>query len=714
MGAVLTLLVALSFYQPYYFTFDDNATGYLPASLYNYRCLTQHGTFPFLNFHQYLGEAYYVLGTSAIFYLPSYLSTFFADKVIGDVMTSMQVDVSLHLFLAALATYAYLRTVNVSGRISAYGALLYITLPFWLCASKSWLALAVCAFYIPALLACLEAFLRTRSSVYLVAQCALKIAFVYHGNIQFVMIYGLGELLYLANRGLQLWPRLNGHLILSYLVSNLVMIVAALPLILPMKASLAESVTRAAAMPVLTQIINSVSPKYWFRAQLYLFDPEMVSDSSDSILFLGGCIFFLVCFYGVRSRLSTRCQPLWHLLLTSLLLSTVANVVLRVLPYFDRIRWPFKWYILVAFCYAAMSAVFFDEVMRRRRLSPLWAHGFFILAIASNLLVALSPISQVAFGPYHITPKIAHQSLEPLSEGRHVTYGIRAVDTFQSLTEIRSFAFPTLQQEHALGGYNSLVSSKVQDATFGINFTGVLNTATITPEMREAFNQWSVRYLIGPSDPRDEAIRNLEQMPGMVFLRTTPSGFRIYENLKSRPFAWAKNNPAHSLPIRFHINSTDIDVSGVSGGVVVSLIRLPGWEYRIDAQPWMAAKSETAYGQITVPVPEGARKLTLNYTPPGWHKSWLIAGAGLLLLIPVWYVIAHHPALRTHFCFVRSSARKLGVVRASPSRTLRWILGGTLALWLFITLHYACHIDMTNTSLGERPAAPMDMYLRLK
>ncbi len=710
----LALLAALLLSQPYYFTFDDNATGYLPSHIYNYRCVVEYATLPLINFHQFLGEVYYVMGTPGVLYLPSYLCTFFADKILGDIMTCMQVSLSLHLFLAALAAYAYLRVVKVSGPVSCYGALLYLTLPFLLCASKSWLVIAVCAFYIPALLACLEAFLRTRSSLYLVAQCVLKIAFIYHGNIQFVMIYGLGELLYLGNRWFYLTPRLNRSQILSYLLSNLVVIAASLPLIIPMQAALSTSAGRATAMHWTVQLAVSVQPKLWLYAQAYLFSPESICDSSSSLLHLGGSLIFLILFYALRSKIDRRWQTIWYLLLTALLLSTAANYILRVLPYFDRIRWPFKWYLFVVFAYAVMTALVLDELTRRRILSHLWLHVFFIVAITSNLIVTFSPLSQIPFGPYHLIPGGMSQKMTKLDSGRIFVFGPRNIYTYTSLPEIRGFNFATLYQEQAFGGYNPLLSSKVRDATFDVNYTGVFYDLIMPPAMRDALNQWSVRHIITAAESDNPFVQLLDAQPGLIFRGTTPSGFRLYENLQSRPYAWARNAPSRSLPMHFAVNSATIDLNGSSGDIIISIIRLPGWSYRIDAGPWKPVAHETSYGQITVTIPSGAQQLTLRYLPPRLVGSLYASALGLLLLLPAWYGISLTNTAPSFPTKEKHSSQKIH----RPSFALPWwpnVLAVALILfWIIWMACYVAHMDMSAAAIGTQPLAPMDMFWRIK
>lgn len=709
----LLLLIGLWIWQPYYFTYDDNATGYLPQHLYNHRALIEQGSLPFLNFHQFLGEAYYVMGTPAILYVPTYVCTILTGWM-GEPYRCIDLEVSLHLLLAALAVYAYLRTVKTSTTASVYGALLYITLPFWLCGSKSWLALAVCAFYLPALLTCVEAFLQTRSSVYLVASSALKIGFIYHGNTQFVMIYQLGEGIYLLNRWLQLSPRLGWRPLLSYGISNLIAAVAALPLIYPAAVALSSSAERSTALDPLLQVTNAVLPKYWLYTQLFDFYPTMIFYTNSSLFYLGGSVLLLVALYCLRSRLNpNRWKTLWHLLLVSLLLSTVFNVVLRILPYFDRIRWPSKWYIFVCIGYALVAALFWDEVRRRQLLSRFWLHGFFILSIASQLIVTFLPISQVPFGPYHITSQMAKHLPEPLRGGRIVSLGIVKAATYQEVVEARGFNFPTLLGEYAFGGYNPLLAEKVRNATFDINYTAIFHPDALPNYIRDAFNQWSVRYLIAPKEPDSVYVRMLEAQRDIVFIGKTDSGFRIYENLQSRPYAWKLESPDRSLTTTFQVNSATVQLNNSSGNIVLSVMNIPGWNYRLDKGPWHPVQTETKLGQMLINAPVNTKELTVSYFPPGLRKALIMSLAGLVVLIPGWHALVHMQQLPEHF--TKLAKKPFPSPKHQPVRPVHFtLLTLTLSLWLAGLVVYLVWFDWTQTSLNDHPSEPIQLNQRLK
>ncbi len=628
------LLAGLQFYEPFYFTHDDNAVGYLSQQVYNYRSLVQQGEFPFCNFHQYLGNAYYHIGSTGIFYWPAYVAAFLADKIFDNILTTIEVNVSLHLLGALMAMYAYLRITKIPPRASIYGALFYLTCPFWLCGSKDWAVTAYSAFYIPALLACLEAWLRRGGVRYLLVSSVLKIGFIYQGNVQFLFIYQAGEMLYLACRLAQEKRQGVLHQIGSYLASNFITVVAAAPLMVPMFFAMQETAHRSEGLSIVEAISLAVEPQIWIGTLFFHFKGEEIFKSDTALFYLGGLIVFPLLLTqlcvnaggGNRRWIAPFC-----LFVVALFLSTRLNVILHWIPPFDRMRWPFKWYMLCSFGYTAAATIVLQLLHRRQLLSTLAFHGFFLLAIGSNLLVVFSPRSQVAFATYHLTPAVKMNPEPRLLDGRSVAYPVKWFDTEEAMIEARTFNFPSLFGDYGFAGYDPLVTNKVNDAVLGLNHHAAFN-AFLAPRYLDRLSRWSVRYFLTIDEPkRKEELR----AAGFHYLITTKTGLVIFENPMARPFAWF-DGAEQSVPVHFDVNSAKMETGGQAGHLTISLIRLPGWQYAFDGGSPRDLVSENADGQMQVEVPPNVQTVTVSYFPPLLRESLIATVLFLLLLVPFW------------------------------------------------------------------------------
>ncbi|PAW75896.1 MAG: hypothetical protein B9S32_17095 [Verrucomicrobia bacterium Tous-C9LFEB] len=641
------LLAGLEWFDPFYFCYDDNATQHGPWLVHNYRTLTQYGEFAWMNFHQLLGHPHYLAGQSAVFYFPNYFCGWVASQWLGLLPAITEVTSCLHLMAGLVAMYAWLRVLKVSAVTSVYGALLYITSPFILIVSKSEVVASYCAFYFPVLLACLEMFLVSGAVRYLVLSALLKGLFIYQGNIQFYFLYQVVEMLYGTFR----WTvvkreRVGGwRALVSYLISNVVAGVMALPLLMPMRWAMQQARFRTvySAGDALAWALDAGD---WLKAQFFWFEPERVFSSGSEIFYLGGMLvlpWILWRLYRARKVIrDTRWIALLMVVQVTFFLSTTGNLVLSVVPLLNYMRWPYKWYQPVVMGYAVLCALALHLLVSRRLLAARWLHLFFLLAIGSNVLVVLTPSAQKTFSEYHLTPALAREveSGPKLTSGRTLSYVPKAVESAAQRVEQRGFNFPTLFGEQGFAGYDGMVNRATAQRVFFMIYGSALLPAPLTLEKMASLNEWSVRYLITINHSASASA--LESMPGIKFAETTPSGLAVFENTAARPLAWMESD-GQAVPIRFMGNAVTVEMRGLSGHLILSLVRLPGWSFRLDDGPWLAITDETNLGQMRLTVPPQARVVTARYAPPMLWESMLSGFLLLAVLIPLWVWIESQP-----------------------------------------------------------------------
>lgn len=686
------MLLAVEWFEPFFFTYDDNETQHLPWQVFNYRTLSRYGELAWMNFHQLGGHANAVAGQSGVYYWPAYVASFLADHLMGTLFWAIDINSLMHLYAAMIALYAYLRLVRVGAMESFYGAVLYLSMPFLIMLTKAEIIGVYSAFYYPAMLFCVEAWWQTRATRWLVAGALLKTHFIYQGNVQFFFLYMALELGYLVCRAAQKRRPNCGYYMVSYGLSNIWALIAALPLLLPMVLELSASSYRLRAGWEKEVYEHAMTFAWWWSAQFFRFQSNVIFCASSSMFFLGGVIVLPWLAGNAwlrqgRERCRNSIWVIWLLwLVVAMVLATSLNALIHWLPPFNQMRWPYKWYQIVILAYPIVCASVWHVLRSRAGMRSGWMHAFFILAIVSNLLVAFSPGGRRAFALYRLPPEVMNGVTPKLGDGRILAYNITRCSSQQAVVEMRGYNFPTLFEEYGFAGYDPIVRRNVAHVFYYLTHNCAF-LGKITPRVQEHLNRWGVRYIITDTDPLNLA--TLQAVPGWREWRRTDSGLWVFENTLARPIVSWNEAPFQAVHYHYGANSLWIDTGRGGGELTVALIAQLGWRYQYgETGLWQDVSIDEQDRQIHLSVPKGVESVTLRFTPPLLRELWYCSLSLLVLIGLGWWgwnwkgrrIIARrdvsHPTM------------------AVPAvRVYGWPAGILLtSIWLALALGYAIHV----------------------
>jgi hypothetical protein len=539
-----------------------------------------------------------------------------ADKLWGNQWAGIEFAVSLHFLVALYAMYAYCRIIKVSATISVYAAIFYITIPFLLLNARSWMVFSYCAFYMAAGMACLEAWFRSRGHRYLIVSALLKTGFLYQGNVQFVFIYLAAEGCYFLVRLVTGKNDKPWNSVGLYALSASIAISAALPLLLPLNFAVQHSFNRGDGLSLHDSLLISINPVKWLLAQVFAFRKNAFFGTSSVIFHIGGGIFLvitLIVFLLNKPKSKGPWLAVLAVLLIGSILSTKANAIIHWLPPFNNMRWPIKWYFLCPFAYAATAGLVFQFLWSKKYITKSLLHGFFLLAIVSNLIIVFSPQGLEAFSSYRLPSNMGLGISPQFTKGRTLPYQIAGVEEDSSFLQTRTFNLSTLLGEYSLGGYDPIASKEAVQAACEMTYESLL-PQELSTETLDRLSHWSVRYIIAENN--DRTAREMARFPQLAARGRIGSELFCYENNAATPFAFFPEQGNAALPIIFSGNKIVITANHKSGLLKVSVVNQPGWMVSFDGGKFEKVEYPTNDSQLQIPVPANTQCVIIKYSPP--------------------------------------------------------------------------------------------------
>ena len=435
IAAVSAILVLAGLYfavlelrEPFYFLWDDNASFFLPCYVYNHDSVIGRGELPHLNYHQYLGHTYLASGQTAVLYPPLYLGLALTRLGWGDLRAVIDVLAVLHFLAAALGMYFLLRRFAVRPVSAVAVALLWMSSPFLVVVTRSWIFVAYAAALLPWGLWALERLLERPSAPRVFAVATVKALFLYQGYVQYAVLATLFEGLYVLLRwlaGADLRAQWKRHAA-AYAGALAAAAALAAPVLFPMLHAKQVSAYRTGSLSFEEFISNALDLGTFFSAQLFQFEPRALHLSTGAIFYVG-IPNLLALAALVRARRRRPFLLALGVALTALVLSTKAFGIMYHLPVLSSFRWPFKSYLIVLAFLAIPLAGGYDVWLSARRRA-VRAIGALLLAAAltGNLAIVFSKTLDAPFGPNRLRDNVATLRAEaaqliPLEHGRVVS-----------------------------------------------------------------------------------------------------------------------------------------------------------------------------------------------------------------------------------------------------------------------------------------------------
>jgi hypothetical protein len=620
--------------RPCYCLHDDNATWFSGAYLHDFRVLTETGRLAEINYYQHGGEPFLEQGQTAVLYPPIYLGEALAKLLPGDARYALDWIAALHLTLALLGFYFWMRHGGMPPHFAALGALIWVFNPFVLVIGVSWIFATFTAAWLPWLFWAFDYLLvrpSGRAALFLGTVAGL---FFLQGYVQWfayaILFLGLYALFQFVTR-----REIRRPVILYYLsVAALFAFILALPMLLPMLHALQNSAQRAGPMPTDAALFYSLNFHQIISAQVCFFGGSLMFGLSAVILYCPAMMLLPVMalrFYYSDAEMRRRLFPLIFLGLLAIVFSTDWHIVLTKLPLFDRFRWPFKvflmadFFLIVALVWTAFS---WTQSRRSPRKMKFIATVCLIVVALANVSISISAhdgnaISQTTLPAtvQPVLPSMDSQLGRVVTLADYVPESLNALDLTHAYATY--FAFPSV------GGYNPLVGADQIDYALRLEFPNFC-TQPLTPDLRKQLESRSVRYWI--IDSHSSQAKKWQSLPGLKTLESTP-GRIVLEDTQSPPLVYSTANPIVPCVMTYSGNSMLISLKDATSPVFVSLAPTDGWWYRVDHGPWVKARYENL--GLIIPFDTPSNQLEVSYFDSRFHQARILSVALLLLLMPL-------------------------------------------------------------------------------
>lgn len=644
---VIILLLIFESFHPNYFLYDDNTTIFLPYYIYNWNALINHDTLPLINFHQYLGHTYLALGTPAVFYAPVYISVFLSNVITRNAYYTIDILAFIHLAIASIGMFLLLKRLRISTTICFLSSLVWISYPFIVNVSRTWVFVSYTAAFLPfnfLLLEKLISDLRLRNALFL---ALIKAAFFYAGYVQYLFITFVFEVFYIflkiaqsvfsktREKNEESYNVMHSNsrlsrdnirkLITSYFSSTFSFICLSAPLLVPMIFIQQESALRSSKVTLKNFLSWPIFFSDFFKAQFLDFKPDVIFAGDSEIYYFGFVnLLLLILIISKRFRKNFRIVVFALFAFIALFCSTEFYKAFYYIPGFNLFRWPFKNFIFFLF-FATIGVAGITNILIQQKIkwqTPLTfgIHFILVLSILLNCFVLWkSSGREHVFATIRIDnpPENHLENYVSNQEGRIITLWVNKIkskDRYKYLT----YNFATLFGYFHFGGYSMLVSKLNNRLSLGLNHINSYRGA-VNMNLLNYLSFMSVRYIVTHDNIYTRRLANLDQLK----LRYQGENILLYENLKALPLVYFLDDPSKAVDFYFDINEINIYPNNSSVATLVINSAPLRW-FQIYADGVKAGGIKHGEYPIKVKVPPGTKKLTLRYEDYSFYSGVLI------------------------------------------------------------------------------------------
>lgn len=613
--AAVSFLCALEILSPGFFFWDDNSTFHLPWYLFNYRAVIDESFIPLVNFHQFAGQPYLAQGQRGVFYPPTYAAVWLSEFFSGGPLWTMDILIGFHFLCGALAMFALLRAMGVRPSIGFLGSLAYLTVPFYLVASKSWVHVAYTFLYLPLIQVLVELLLRKRSALMIGLLALTKTLFFYQGYYEYVFYQLLFEAFFLFGRRFVWRNPFRPQFLVDYCFANLIALLAVLPSLLLFLETLSLSAERALALPSKELLYGSVTLGGFLAAQTFDFGARSFGQSDTRLFYLGALVpffFLIVIAYFRGSRISKTVAFFCVLALGAFLISTNFRALLAVVPPFDRLRWPFKTFAFAAYFLTLAISLLTEDLIEKGVIRQWIAACTLATVVLLNGLGMFPPGHTRPFGNYRLTSLQEDVRAHITTEGRLLGYRINPQTERDAA--IATFNYPTMFGLFGIAGYDPLRSVVSSEIGLGLESSSVF-VGSLSAEFVEHLNKWSVKYLVVPNV--DAVLATVHTWPQLHRIFATEQT-SVFLNREARPLAYFEDEKTLPLEVHFAGNRVTISTQGRVGEIRLALAPLPAYQLISQLGNSLSVKD----GQLLVSKTSVDDQVILEYQPSLYRDSY--------------------------------------------------------------------------------------------
>lgn len=607
--------------RPYFFLYDDNATYFLPSYTYNWQAIMQYGEIPHMNFHQSLGQTHLSQGQSGVLYLPTYLAYGLA-LLLGNPRMVIDVLAITHIIFASIGMYYLLRRHVSSTSLQVLGAVTWATLPFIVIVPRSWIIVSFFLALLPLHMVCLERLVEQPTWKNAFWLGLVKVVVFLQGNVQYLIMLVVFDALYilLCRTRLRVW--------LTYSFNYFFVICMSAPLLLPMTHTVLISADRSAEMSLDSATKFTLPFFATLKAQFLLFSPEVILWAGSQIFYIGIPLIsvLLLTLFMQKGAHCVRTHTFGWLSLATFLLCTPFVILLYQFPLYDRLRWPFRYFMFFAFFFLLFVIMRTATVQHRR-----YIYVFLIVGIFCNVYVTLlvqTPQATMAAIRGETPPA---EILSVVREGGRVFAWRTWLDNNAKTSLLGHYMATQYAFDH-FAGYDPLLSRQNFNATLGIQHHAVFR-GTLTPAVVETLRTWNVRWII--TAPVYKNMRELSQVTH-ARLRVATSDYLLYELMDTLPYVRLASEPNRSLQYTRTINSIYLSVSASDAEtLIVSVLPLPFLRVYVDGKP--VTVNTGAQEPLKIPLTYGEHTVRIVYSTILFRIGLCMTISALFVVGLLWY-----------------------------------------------------------------------------
>lgn len=626
--ALAAVLVPLELKYPYYFLQDDNRDYMLPWLVHNWRSLMA-GEVPLYNFHQYSGLP--SLGSaSGALYLPGYVAVILSGALFGHPFATVDLMVVFHLVCGALGWLVFFRLLGLGPPSATYGALACGLNSFLIYAGSSWMCVSALGAWFPWMLYFGLSLLRGPSLTNWIGLLAVRLLLFYHGYIQYFLYAAIFEILVLA--GIAWKDAVRRRPLFLYLSSWVYVALLSAPLLLPMWRQTQVSAFRQAKVPLTEFVTYSVGRMTWAAGLLNPFSQHVPADLSAAIQYLSHVGYLAVILIAISpfvlwrsGAAEKRVALVWIVLAVAALTLATGGFAAELyrIPFYNRLRWPFKYLVFVNFFLAALSALVLDQALRRRITAPIQriAGILCVTVLAVNYALLYAGTPPKPFRTHKERVPFDEPLREALVDGKIFTFGFPW--GYSRPAVALGFDYATLWGLHHFAGYEPLVPETNANLALDLQyFSSFHGHPSQIPWAH--MRRWGVRWYVTSYDA--EPLSRWGLVP-----RFGDTQRRVFEDLQAKGLVFWEDGRADPVDYQIRTNSIQLRSSTKeSGRLCVNFLWHPLFQLRLDGRP--GSLRSNAAGQMLLDFPAGQHSIEIRFHDPEFMAGLQIAAAVLAAL----------------------------------------------------------------------------------
>lgn len=623
-----------------YFLFDDNANGYLIAYKYNLESIIEKREFPLINFHQYMGISYFDKGQSGVLYLPVYIAAFLSKYLFKNILFTIDILIFMHLILAGVFMYLLLKKYKIDRTISFLCSLIWISFPFIILISKSWVFISYTAAFLPLNLFLLDSLIRKPSLKNAFFLAIIKGIFFFQGFVQYFHFLIIFEILYIIINLILNKLQGNIKIIYGYLVSLIIFFMIISPLLFPMLKAVNECWRTGDINTKEIIIANCMDLKIFLNSQIFNFKKCIFIKAGSEIYYVGIFLLFIPLFiiknkYVDFNSFKNICI-FGFLTIIFLILCTKYYSILYNIYSFNMFRWNIRLFIYFLFFLIIFIAFCSDFIMKNNnKFMKNLILSILLFSIVSNMSIAFA-FNNSTLGQYKI--KDLHQdylkTFKSPSIGRILTCYLVDIPDDEKYKYL-CLNYATFYNLNNFAGYEVLISKLQLYYGYGLLCESIFYNK-LDNENIKYFNIAGVKYFITCNNIN--SLKEFENKKQFIKIYDQDN-ILVFENKEVNPLVYFINNSNKIEEIQYNFTTNNIHAhmrNKEPGQLIISITPIEGYYYFFDGV--RSGKIKEGIFPVKINIPAGTKEVVIKYRSKEFEFGLFIFSI-LIILILIYFIL---------------------------------------------------------------------------